>query len=212
MKGVGRRAGEDLYFVVPSLAYVHDTSLYTYLGPLDGIRAKLSFRPSVGDLTYVTLIADYRQYFHMTRRSAIALRLLSAGSFGENARIFEFGGPISFRGGGFEDTSDRESKIRGSKLAMGNLEYRFPLIPALDILRGNMFIDMAIGWDGVFPQSSDTTGQFRAEELRTAFGSGIRLPISGPFGLINLRFDLAWETDFTRIGPANFLFSIANDF
>ncbi len=207
-----RQPVDDLFFAVPSLAYVHDTSFYSYLGPLDGIRAKLSLRPSIGDLSYVTLSADYRQYFHMTRRSALALRLLSVGSFGENARIFEFGGPLSFRGEGFEDTSDEEAKIRGTKMALGNLEYRFPLIPALDILRGNVFIDMAVGWDGEPLQTAEHTGQFRAEELRTAFGSGIRLPVNGPFGLVNLRFDLAWETDFNRIGPGNVLFSIANDF
>ena len=203
------RAVDDLFFAVPSLAYVLDTSLYSYLGPLDGIRAKLSFRPAFGDLTYVTLIADYRQYFHITRRSALALRLLSAGSFGENARVFEFGGPISFRGKGFEETSNEEAKIRGTKMTMGNLEYRFPLIPALDILRGDIFLDMATGWDG---DPLEKIELFRAEKLRTAFGSGIRLPVNGPFGLVNLRFDLGWETDFTRIGPGNFFFSIANDF
>ena len=204
-----RLSSDDLYFAVPSLAYVFDTSLYTYLGPLDGIRAKLSLRPAIGDLNYVSLIADYRQYFHISRRSALACRLLGAGSLGENARVFELGGPLSFRGGGFEDTSESESKIRGSKMFLGNLEYRFPLIPTIDILRGNVFIDAAIGWDG---DPLDDTQFFRAEELRTAFGSGIRLPINGPFGLVNLRFDLAWETDFSSIGPGNFLFSIANDF
>ena len=206
------RPVNDYFFAVPSLAYVHDTSLYSYLGPLDGIRAKLSLRPSVGDLTYVTLSADYRQYVHITRRSALALRLLSAGSFGENARIFEIGGPISFRGRGFEDTDADEANIQGTKMFLGNLEYRFPLIPSLDILRGNVFFDTAIGWDGAPLHSTEQTEFFRAEELRTAFGSGIRLPLNGPFGLVNLRFDLAWETDFAHIGPGNFLFSIANDF
>jgi len=207
-----RTRADDQFFVIPSLAYVYDTSLYTYLGPLDGTRARFSLRPSIGDLTYLTVNGDYRRYFHATRRSAVAVRLVGVGSFGNNARVFEIGGPLTFRGGGLDENYDDRDRIRGTKIALGNLEYRFPLVPMADILRGTVFCDLALGWQDEVQLVDPDSDQFRFKDLRTAYGLGVRLPISGPFGLLNVRFDLAWETDFDRIGPEKFFFSVANDF
>jgi hypothetical protein len=73
---------------------------------------------------------------------------------------------------------------------------------------------MALGWtDSVRPFTTEDTGFLRLKDLRAAYGVGIRIPVNGPFGLLNLRFDVAQETDLTQnIGDPNFLFSIANDF
>ncbi len=194
---------EDFFYIVPSLAYVRDTSLYTYLGPLDGNRTRFSARPAVGDLSFLTLTAESRQYFHLTRRSAFALRLMAVSSMGDNARVFEVGGPLTFRGQGLEkDMDDDEKNLIGTNILLGNVEYRFPLLP-VDMLRGVVFADMGVGWE------DDAVS---LDDVRTAYGVGVRLPVNGPFGLMSLRIDVAQETDFSRTGPAKVLFSIANDF
>ena len=194
---------EEFFYAIPSLAYVRDTSLYTYLGPLDGNRTRISARPAIGDLSFVTFTADTRQYFHLTRRSAAAFRLMALSSVGENARVFEVGGPLTFRGQGLEDDLDDDEKnLTGTNILLGNMEYRFPLLP-VDLLRGVLFADMGVGWE-------DDAVSF--DDVRTAYGAGVRFPINGPFGLISLRVDVSQETDFSRVGPAKVLFSIANDF
>ena len=197
-EGDEREPSEDFFYAVPFAAYVHDTSLYTYLGPLDGMRARFSLRPALGELTFLTLTADYRRYIHVTRKSALALRGMTLANFGENARMLEMGGALTFRGRGFEkDADDEDALVKGETVALANVEYRFPLLP-IDLLRGVVFCDAAVGSDD--------------HEMRTAFGGGARIPVSAPFGVINVRVDAAMETDFERVGPANVFFSIANDF
>lgn len=212
LAGLSRETLEDQFFVAPTLAYVHDTTLYTPLGPLDGRRSRYSLSPAVGDFLYLTAAADHRWYVRTTRRSTIALRLLTAASFGENARIFQFGGPNTFRSGDFE--TEEEEEIRGTKIALANLEYRFPLLPKINFLRGNIFWDMAVGCtDAVKPFTSEDTSFIRLQDLRAAYGAGIRVPISGPFGVLNLRFDVTQETDLTQnLGERKFLFSLGQDF
>jgi outer membrane protein assembly factor BamA len=139
---------------------------------------------------------------------------MSAGSFGENARIFEIGGPNTFRGRTYADDSDDET-IQGTKIALANIEYRFPLLPKFNILRGNIFWDMALAWtdnDNVQPFTTEDSG-FRLKDLQAAYGVGIRIPVHGPFGSFNLRFDIAQATDLSQnIGDVRYLFSIGSDF
>ena len=203
---------DDQFFIVPSLAYVHDTTLYTSFGPLDGRRSRLSIHPAVGDFTYATAIVDHRWYVRTTKRSALAFRLQAATSFGENARIFEIGGPMTFRSGEFDNEDDED--VRGTKIVLGNVEYRFPLLPKINFLRGTIFWDMALGWtDRVKPFTTQNTDFLRLHDLRAAYGAGLRVPINGPFGFISLRIDVTQETDLTRnIGDYKILFSIGSDF
>lgn len=201
---------DDQTMFSPALAYVHDTTLYTVVGPLDGRRARFGIYPAVGDVTYVTLVADQRWYKHLTRRSALAGRVATSGSFGENARIFAIGGQSLFRGRSFDD----DDELRGRKVALGNLEYRFPLLPKINFLRGNVFLDSALVWnDTLQPFTTRNTDGLRLHDLHAAYGFGLRVPIQSPFGALNIRFDVAWETDLTQtLGKQKYFFSIGNDF
>jgi Tol biopolymer transport system component len=201
---------DDQFFITPTLAYVHDTTLYTVIGQLDGRRYRYSFNPAIGNFTYLTLAADHRWYWRLTKRSTMAFRAMTVGSFGENARIFEIGGPTTFRGKTYDDDDD----VRGTKFALGNIEYRFPLLPKFNILRGNIFWDMVLAWtDNVQPFTTQDVDFIRLKDLQAAYGAGIRIPLRSPFGIINLRFDIAQATDLTqKIGDVRYLFSIGNDF
>lgn len=204
----------DQFFFAPMVAYVHDTTLNTAIGPLDGRRLRLSLQPAVGNFMHLTAAADARWYLHLTRRSALAFRAVTIGSFGENARIFEVGGANTFRGLEFDKDDDDRKKIRGTKIFMGNIEYRFPLLPKYNFLRGCVFWDMAVGWkDDVHLFTGKDADFLRFEDLHGAYGVGVRVPIMSPFGILNLRVDLAQQTDLTRnIGANKVLFSIGSDF
>jgi hypothetical protein len=201
---------EDQKFVAPFLAYVHDTTLYTAIGPLDGKRSRIGLHPTFGDMTYLSLFADHRWHWHLTKRSTLASRILTIGSFGENARVFNIGGPGMFRG----RESDTDDALRGTRVALGNIAYRFPLLPQINILRGTIFLDTALVWtDQVQPFTTTETDWVRLQDLHAAYGVGFRIPIQGPFGLLNVRVDIAQETDLSKnIGKRKILFSIGNDF
>jgi hypothetical protein len=201
---------DQYMFVSPSLAYVHDTTLYTGIGPLDGQRWRLSVQPAFGDFSYLTLAADYRRYLHVTPRSTVAFRAFAASSFGENARIFEIGGPNTFRG----KEVDADDPIQGTNAMLTNLEYRFPLLPKINILRGAVFWDMALGWtEDVQPFSTRDTSVIRLNDLQAAYGAGLRIPLRGPFGTLSLRIDVAQATDLVQqIGDRKVLFSLGNEF
>ncbi len=210
----GRQELDDQFFLSPGLAYVYDTALYTRLGPLDGRRSRFSLFPALGDFTSLTLVADQRWYVHTTRRGVLAFRLLTAASVGENARIFTIGGPDTFRVGDLDPDDERDETLEGTRLALGNVEYRFPLLPSLNLLRGAIFWDMAMAWENqVQPFTAEGTSFVRFHDLRGAYGAGLRVPISSPFGVFTLRLDLVQETDLSQhIGTPRLLFSLGNAF
>ena len=199
---------EDQKFAAPFLAYVHDTTLYTAIGPLDGKRSRIGLHPAFGEMTYLTLLADHRWYWHLTKRSTLAYRIMTIGSFGENARIFNIGGPGIFRG------RESDDALQGTRVTLGNIAYRFPLLPQINILRGTIFLDTALVWtDTVQPFTTTKTDWVRLQDLHAAYGIGFRIPIQGPFGLLNVRLDIAQETDLSKnLGKRKVLFSIGNDF
>lgn len=199
---------KDQKLIAPFLAYVHDTTLYTAIGPLDGKRSRIGLYPAFGQMTYLTFVADHRRYWHLTKRSTLASRIMTIGSFGENARIFNIWGPGMFRG------RESDDMLQGTKVALGNVEYRFPLLPQINILRGTIFLDTALVWtDTVQPFTTAETDWVRLQDLHAAYGVGFRIPIQGPFGVLNVRLDIAQETDLSKnLGKRKILFSIGNDF
>lgn len=93
------------HFVLPSLAFVHDNTIWGWTGPINGSRYRisLSYSPkfSDGDLAtsdnvwgidFKTVSADGRKYFHIGRDYSLALRLSGAASFGESPQQFFLGG------------------------------------------------------------------------------------------------------------------------
>ena len=77
-----------------------------------------------------------------------------------------------------------------------------------------MFLDTALVWDEAMqPFTSKDARWFRLKDLHAAYGIGLRVPLHGPFGLLNLRIDLAQETDLEQnLGKRKVLFSIGKDF
>jgi Tol biopolymer transport system component len=166
-----------------TLSYVHDNSLWGPSGPLDGIRALmlLGFTSDVrySNVNYFTMIADYRHYFRMSLRSSVALRGALFYNEGKEARRYFMGGSWDLRGW-------PRWSIRGEKMWLSSMEYRFPLVDALHLrlpfmnlgfsnIRGAAFFDAGSAWDNEY---HTTLG---------SMGAGVRFNL---FNVLVLRYDI----------------------
>ncbi|MBS1262560.1 MAG: Protein TolB [Calditrichaeota bacterium] len=93
------------HFILPSLAYVFDNTIWGWTGPVNGARYRvgLAYSPKLDDknprtatdvwgFDFQTVSFDARRYFHVGRDYAFAFRLAGAASFGEQAQTFFLGG------------------------------------------------------------------------------------------------------------------------
>lgn len=179
-----------------SLSFVWDNSLWGPTGPLDGNRMKLTLAYTTdvqySNVNYYTLIADYRMYNRLSRRSAFASRINLWYNEGKEARRFFMGGSWDLRGW-------PRWRIRGAKLWFTSHELRFPFIDELGIrfpfggitlgsIRGALFADAGKAWDR----------RYRDTETKGSLGVGVRMNFGG---FLVLRYDVGKriEENFKRL-------------
>ena len=163
-------------------ALVFDNTGYGFIGPVSGSRSRFSVQRAVKDFNFTTYLADYRKYFNVLNRSALAYRILGGKSTGQDAQFFRIGGPFTFRGADYGD-------LIGTDFLVSNLEYRFPLLPFLsanyDFISAVAFLAAAAAWGGAdipglvkrtFPPFSPDGG-FHLNDLHSAYGFGFRFHV-----------------------------------
>ncbi|MBI2619005.1 MAG: PD40 domain-containing protein [Ignavibacteriales bacterium] len=166
-----------------AFSFVWDNSLWGATGPLDGNRLKLTFAFTTdvqySNVSYYTVIADYRTYLRLGQRAAFASRFNLWYNEGREARRFFMGGSWDLRGW-------RRWSIRGQKLWITSHELRFPFIDQLGVrfpfggitfgsIRGAIYADFGGAWDRSY---TDTKG---------SVGTGVRVNFGG---IIVLRYDI----------------------
>lgn len=128
-----------------SAAFVGDTSYFGFTSPVSGRRYHLELESTAGDLSFQSLIGDYRRYFFL-RPVTLAARGLYVGRFGTDAESSQLsplyvGDPTLVRGYEVGDISASEcttvpsdpnacpefDRLVGSRIAVANLELRMPL-------------------------------------------------------------------------------------
>ena len=229
--------------ILPKISYVRDQVRWGMTGPMDGSRSVISatFSPKYTDnsLDFQTFKLDYRKYLPIARGYSFAVRLFTGMSQGNNPQTFYLGGVNnwfnrSFNGGlrieNIEDVffSEFVTPLRGARyyeqdgnnFGLVNLEFRFPLIPYMQLgfppitlgnIQGAFFADVGSAWDetnlwkGVY---KDDTGQTRMRDLISGYGVGARIYI---FGLL-LRWDVAWRYDIATTSKPKYYWSIGADF
>jgi len=165
--------GPSATFVQPSIAHVHDNTLFGYVGPFAGSRSRFSISPAIGSWQFTAGLIDYRRYLFF-RPFTIAVRGFMFGRFGRDADRFPvfLGSTELIRGytaGSFRShecavntqtssqtgCSDLDQLI-GSKIAVGNVELRFPLTRSLVLgflpvgfppIEGALFYDIGMAWN-----------------------------------------------------------------
>ncbi len=206
----------SISFAQPSLALVHDNSLFGYVGPFAGARSRFQVSPTIGDWQFTAGLADYRRYLYF-RPFTLAFRGMMFGRFGRDAEQFPIflGSTELIRGytagsvrdhecaGSFSGCAEIEQLV-GSKIAVGNVELRFPLTRSLVLgflplgfppIEGAFFYDAGVAWnEGSIVKWNRAPGDdpvlVRAP-LRS-WGGSIRANL---LGYLILRFDLTKPLD-----------------
>jgi len=187
----------EAVLAVNSVRFVKDNSLWGTTGPLDGERFSLSISYTndvkYNNLNYFTLVADYRKYFRLSKRTSYAMRWLylhSEGSPDREIQSFYIGGSWTLR-------LYPRFRVWGTRAFVINNEYRFPFIDLLGIrfpfgsiglggIRGALFFDTGNVYNG-------ERFDHKWETLKGSYGIGFRINLGG---LLVLRYDIGRTTDF----------------
>ena len=214
-------AGPSVNFVQPSVALVHDKSLFAFVGPFAGSRWRLQYSPTFGDWRFDAAIVDYRQYIWF-RPFTLAFRGFMYGRFGRDADRFHIflGSTELIRGytaGSFRDRECIEDvggasqtgcaeldQLIGSKVAVANVELRFPLAYNVTLgflgvgippIEAAAFYDVGIAWDeqSVIKLQRDPGDDLYAvrRPLRS-YGASVRMNM---LGFLIFRFDYTQPLD-----------------
>lgn len=233
-------------FLVPSLSFVHDNtefSYYTY-APERGTRYNISAfaSPKFGEngVGFVTGTLDYRTYFKMGTDYSFAMRFAGGASYGPNPVRFYIGGVPNWINRTFENSNVPISNIEefafsspgvplrgynydakaGSKYALMNLEFRYPIFKYLILgllpigfqnIQGVAFMDVGTAWSDdkdlkLFEKGP--TGSFQAKDLLIGTGVGTRVV----FLNFPIKFDVAWSTNLQKWSKPKYYISLGFDF
>jgi Tol biopolymer transport system component len=204
-----------------STALVHDTSLFGATSPIMGQRLRLEVSPVVGSISYTGALADIRKYVMPIRPVTIAARVMHYGRYGsgsEDPRLYPLflGDPGLVRGydvGSFSASECGVSadgscpvfdRLLGSRLLVGNLEVRAPLLGLFGKrnLYGPIPIEIGAFYDtGVAWTSASKPSVFGGtEQLIRSAGATARVNV---FGLAVLQVD--WVKPFDRPGKSPYV-------
>jgi hypothetical protein len=154
------------------VALVHDTSFFGATSPIYGGRYRLELDRTSGTLQYTGVLVDVRKYFMPRRPITIGFRVVHSGRYGRDAEDPELislfaGYPEFVHGYGYGSFSAAEcggspsatlcpplAKLFGSRLLVGNVEVRAPLV---GLFRGKVeygrvpvevaaFYDAGVAW------------------------------------------------------------------
>ena len=160
-----------------------DNSIWGPTGPVDGLRALvyLGYTSDIkySNVNYFSVIGDYRYYQRFAQTTLLAFRAAIFYNEGKEARFYYVGGSWDLRGW-------PRFGIRGEKIWLTSLEFRFPLIDQLGIrfpffnlgfpgIRGAIFYDMGGAWNDDYTSTIGSVG----------FGFRFNL-----FGVMTLRYDM----------------------
>lgn len=195
-----------LNFGYLTAGYYYDTGIFGATSPILGQNLGLSISPAVGNINFVTVSADFRKYFMPVRPFTLAFRALHLGRYGKDAEDDRFY-PLYIAYWdlvrGYESITSAElteydadpanafdfSRLYGSKMIMGNVELRFPLLGLLGIGKGYFgawplefygFFDWGLAyaqspgrwWGGFDPEGNPVP-----EDIKPWFAGGNRKPI-----------------------------------
>ncbi|MDE3053986.1 MAG: PD40 domain-containing protein, partial [Gemmatimonadota bacterium] len=197
------RRDHSLNYVDAQAAYVFDNSLYTPTGPIAGQRYRLQVTPVFGSYDWVEYLADYRRYDPIVfNYLTVATRLYANVAVGRDETAFPkyIARPDYVRGYdrnnqfysscpvvGANASNCSALQLLGSRVLVGNVELRFPLVQKIQLgglpfsfppLDGLLFYDEGLAWSrgqavyGSRPTDYDLTRQ--RYPLRS-YGFGIRL-------------------------------------
>ncbi len=198
-------------------ALVHDSSVSGPTSPILGRRYRFEARSTRGSLQFITATADWRHYLMPVQPVTLAIRAVHVGRYGADAEHSQLarmyaGHQQLVHGYGFGSYEPGEctafdpdrcyafDRLLGSRVAVGNIELRAPL---LGLLRGELdygyyvpleiaaFVDAGVAW------SSGSSPSFVGGDRRLvrSYGAAVRANL---FGFITLELSAARALDRAR--------------
>ncbi len=216
--------------LLASIGYSTDTVVWGWTGPVNGGRSAYNFQysPLISKdkgLDFWTVTADWRRYLKLNKDLTLALRFSGGVSGGKQPQRFLLGGMLGWINYGYAQIPDGYwgddlfyfstlvtpmrgalyYQMVGTRYALANIEFRFPLIRYLILgwplpigfqnIRGAVFLDTGSAWsnDKSFkPVTTDDLGTPKLNDLMAGFGFGMRVNL----GFFLIKYDVAWRTDF----------------
>jgi hypothetical protein len=198
-----------------SAALVYDTASWGATSPVLGQSYRLEVTPLMGSINFTNLLADYRRYFMPAQFYTIAARVMHYGRYGrdaENGLLYPLyiGYPNLVRGydvGSFTadecpptgNSCPAFDRLLGSKMLVGNLEFRFPLLRPFGVSR-NMygplplelafFADSGVAWNQ--GERPDFFGHSTGRRPVSSYGVALRANV---LGFTVAQFDLVRPVD-----------------
>jgi hypothetical protein len=163
---------DPLTITTASGAFVSDRSQFGATSPVQGERYRMEVAPAFGTVRFTSLLGDYRKYVMPVPFYTIAARILHYGRYGsgsEDSRLVPLylGYPTLVRGYDVGTIDPREcvataasacpvfDRLLGSRMLLGNLELRFPLLRPFGASAGMygplpvevaLFADSGVAW------------------------------------------------------------------
>jgi Tol biopolymer transport system component len=194
---VTRPLGERLDLATSAAALVFDATTFGPISPVQGQRYRLEVAPTFGSINFTGVLADYRRYMMPVPFYTIAARFIHYGRYGAGADDLRLhpiylSDPSLVRGyDGRDRFSDgctaasevmcrRDHRYVGSRVFVGNLELRFPLLRPFGVshgMYGPMPIELAVFADSGAVWSSRGTPSLPEVVRRgiTSTGLAVRL-------------------------------------
>ncbi len=226
----GNRAGEyaidsthrdpSLNYVDGQIALISDNTLFGYTGPIMGRRFRLQLTPVTGAYRWVEYLADYRRYDPVIfNYLTIASRLYTDLSIGPDEEAFPkyIARPDFVRGYdrnstfylscpvvGANPTNCSALQLLGSRVAVANVEARFPLLRKVPLgfapfdlppIDGLFFYDMGLAWSAGQRVLGSRPADYDLGHDRypvRSYGAGLRVNL---FNYAILRWDYAIPVD-----------------
>lgn len=141
---------QPLNLVNGSVAIVHDNAFFGFTSPVRGGRSRFEVAGTSGTLNFMTLTADWRRYFGLSRNLTFATRGLHFGRYGNLAQHSDVLQPtylgyewyirgydyssftpeecLASRKVGTGDSCPVRNRLFGHKLVVASAEFRVPLL------------------------------------------------------------------------------------
>jgi Tol biopolymer transport system component len=189
------RLGQPLTMGTTTAAFVFDTTSFGATSPVAGQRFRIEAAPTFGSVRYTGVLADLRRYFMPAPFYTVATRVMHYGRYGaggEDQRLFPLylGYPTLVHGydvnsfdpsectGTATGSCDVIDRLTGSRLAVANLEFRFPLLRpfgASQRMYGPVPIEVGLFGDAGVAWARGQRPGFGEENRRGVSSAGIAL-------------------------------------
>jgi outer membrane protein assembly factor BamA len=202
---------DTLHLSTASAALVFDNSVFGATSPVAGGRSRLELAPTVGSLSFMNALADYRRYFMPASFYTVAGRVMHYGRYGagsEDSRMLPLfiGYPDLVRGYQFSSFTADEcvagpagscesfDRLLGSRMLIGNLEFRLPLLRAFGVrngMYGPLPIEVALFTDAGVAWNRSDSPSFFGGDRRPVSSAGLTFR-ANLFGFTVAQIDLAY--------------------